>query len=215
MQYPQGKILVFCKAPEPGSVKTRLHAVLSPEQCAQLHTRLAQHTLQTTTNSRIAEIELWSAGNQEHPFFKECERRYGVRLKQQQGTDLGARMAHALQATLRSSAFAIIIGTDCPALGPVHLQAAAGFLADEIEDPQATRVIIGPALDGGYVLFGADRAVTGAFENINWGGNRVLHQTRTCLSRLHVMYRQLEPLNDIDRPEDLKYLPAKLQPTSD
>jgi rSAM/selenodomain-associated transferase 1 len=205
MLYPQGKILVFCKVPEPGSVKTRLHTVLSPEQCARLHARLAQHVLQTAVGGGIAEVELWCAGDIEHPFFRECVQRYGVALKQQQGADLGARMAHALQTALGSSAFAIIIGTDCPALGADYLRSAAGFLANESDS-----VIIGPATDGGYVLFGANRTTSGAFDNIAWGSDQVLRQTRTRLRTLGVTCGELEPLGDIDRPEDLKNLPAFL-----
>lgn len=210
MQYPQGKILVFCKAPEPGAVKTRLQRALSSAQCAELHARLAHHTLQTAVDSRIAEIELWCAGGTGHPFFKDCARRYGLRLHPQQGADLGARMAHALQTALRSSAFAIVIGTDCPALEKTHLQTAAEFLAGTTGGFAAARVIIGPAIDGGYVLFGTDRAVSGAFENIDWGSSRVLQQTRTRLQGLRAVYRELEMLADIDRPEDLQHLPSSL-----
>jgi rSAM/selenodomain-associated transferase 1 len=212
MLYPQGKILVFCKAPEPGSVKTRLQSVLSPAQCAQLHARLAQHTLQTAVDSEVAEVELWCSGATEHAFFKKCAQHYGTELRQQQGSDLGARMAHALQTALGSCAFAIIIGTDCPALQAAHLRAAAGFLAAASRDPRLTRVVIGPAADGGYVLFGADRAVTEAFENIDWGSDKVLQQTRACLHNPHTLYKELETLWDVDRPEDLKRLPAWLKP---
>jgi uncharacterized protein len=212
MQYPKGKILVFCKAPEPGSVKTRLQSVLSPAQCAQLHARLAQHTLQTAVDSAVAEVELWCAGTGEHAFFKECAHHYGIELRQQQGPDLGARMAHALQTALSSRAFAIIIGTDCPVLGADYLQTAAGFLAQGNRDPRSTRVVIGPAADGGYVLFGADRAITDAFQNIEWGSDKVLQQTRAHLHNPHTLYKELETLWDIDRPEDLKQLPASLKP---
>lgn len=208
--FPQGRILVFCKAPEPGKVKTRLQSALSPEQCAELHAQLARHTLQTAVDSGLAEIELWCAGDIEHPFFKECVRNYGLGLRRQQGADLGARMAHALQATLRSSAFGIIIGTDCPDLDKIHLQSAAEFLAAKNTAPGTARVVVGPATDGGYVLFGADHAVNGAFENIDWGGSRVLQQTRARLQSMRVVCRELEPLADIDQPEDLTYLPAEL-----
>jgi uncharacterized protein len=205
MQYPQGKILVFCKAPEAGSVKTRLQSVLSPGECAQLHARLARHTLQTAVDSGVAEVELWCAG--EHVFFNECARYYGIGLMQQQGSDLGARMAHALRTALDSRAFAIIIGTDCPVLGADYLRTAAGFLAEANRDSLSARVVVGPAADGGYVLFGADRA-TGAFENIEWGSDKVLQQTRARLHNPHTLYKELETLWDVDRPEDLKRLPA-------
>jgi glycosyltransferase A (GT-A) superfamily protein (DUF2064 family) len=88
------------------------------------------------------------------------------------------------------------------------LLSAAAFLHGEAGGVRATRAVIGPATDGGYVLFGANGSIAGAFENIAWGSNRVLEQTRSRLHELHVAYRELEPLSDIDRPEDLKYLPA-------
>lgn len=210
MQYPEGKILVFCKAPEPGKVKTRLQEALSAQQCAELHTRLARHTLQTAIESGIAAVELWRAEDIEHPFFQDCARRYGITLRQQQGTDLGARMAQALRNALESSAFAIIIGTDCPALGSDYLGRAAAFLAGAGGENNAPRAVIGPATDGGYVLFGADSPLDRAFENIKWGGSEVLRQTRARLQDLRASWKELEPLPDIDRPEDLQHVPAKL-----
>lgn len=210
MQYPEGKILVFCKAPEPGKVKTRLQEVLPPQQCAELHTRLARHTLQIAVESKVAAVELWCAEDIEHPFFQDCAQRYGIALRRQQGTDLGARMARALRNALESSAFAIIIGTDCPALGSDYLGRAAAFLTRAERENNTPRVVIGPATDGGYVLFGGDRPLDSAFENIEWGGGEVLRQTRVRLQDLRASWKELEPLPDIDRPEDLKHLPAKL-----
>jgi rSAM/selenodomain-associated transferase 1 len=207
MRYPRTKILVFCKTPEPGKVKTRLQGALTPAQCAQLHIALAQRTLQTATNSDLGETELWCTGDLTHPFFRECVRRYGVALRRQQGADLGERMADALQSALLSAASVIIIGTDCPGLDKTYLQQAAAFIGSD--DPTA-RVIIGPATDGGYVLFGANSAVSGAFKNIAWGSDQVLQQTRDRLHNLNIPYSELETLWDVDRPEDLQRLPAWL-----
>ncbi|HEY3487664.1 MAG TPA: TIGR04282 family arsenosugar biosynthesis glycosyltransferase [Gammaproteobacteria bacterium] len=206
MLYPQGRILVFCKAPQPGMVKTRLQPRLSAEQCAQLHARLAQHTLQTAVASRVAAVELWCAGEIRHPFFQYCCERYGIEYRLQQGEDLGARMLDALATTLRSSAFAVIIGTDCPALEKSHLQTAALFLADD-----SPRIMLGPASDGGYVLLGSNRVVSRIFTDIDWGGPEVLKQTRLRLQTTDFMCSELEALHDIDRPEDLHHLPAALK----
>lgn len=191
-------------------MKTRLRGALSPQQCAELHARLARHTLRTAIESRVAQVELWCAEDIEHPFFQQCAQRYGIALQRQQGADLGVRMARALRNALESSAFAIIIGTDCPALGNGHLGRAAAFLRGAAGGSNAPRVVIGPATDGGYVLLGADSPLDRAFENVEWGGSQVLRQTRTRLQGLRASWKELEPLPDIDRPEDLKHLPAKL-----
>jgi uncharacterized protein len=189
-------------------VKTRLQGALSAQQCAELHAVLARQALQTAVDSAVAEVELWCAGDIEHPFFSDCARRYGVVLRRQEGANLGARMAHALQIALRSCGFAIIIGTDCPVLDAGYLRRAAALLAGEKSGNRNPRVVIGPATDGGYVLFGANGPLDRAFENIEWGGSEVLRQTRERLQELRVTWKELESLPDIDRPGDLKHLPA-------
>jgi rSAM/selenodomain-associated transferase 1 len=195
--YPQGRILVFCKAPQPGSVKTRLQPLLSAGQCAQLHEYLTEHTLQTVLTAKISPVELWFTD--EHPFFAECKKRYPLSCHTQQGDTLGQRMANALQQTLQTARFAIIIGTDCPCLHSRHLLAAAECLAGDLYT-----AVIGPAEDGGYVLVGARQNIPEIFADISWGSNQVLQQTRDRLHNLGITYKELEPLWDIDRPEDLR-----------
>jgi rSAM/selenodomain-associated transferase 1 len=199
--YPQGRILVFCKAPVPGEVKTRLQPVLSAPQCAQLHEYLTQHTLQNALKAEVCPVELWYSGDPRHPFFADCKHRYSIRCHLQQGETLGERMAYALQHTLQTSRFAIIIGTDCPCLDNGHLLTAAEYLHN---NPDAA--VIGPAEDGGYVLIGAGQMIPAIFDDIAWGGAQVLQQTRDRLHNLGITYNELELLWDIDRPEDLQRL---------
>jgi rSAM/selenodomain-associated transferase 1 len=197
--YPQGRILVFCKAPQPGLVKTRLQPLLSAAQCAQLHEYLTEHTLQTVLTAKICPVELWFTD--EHPFFADCKKRYALNHHRQRGDTLGQRMANALQQVLQTARFAIIIGTDCPCLHSRHLLAAAECLAGDLYT-----AVIGPAEDGGYVLVGARQNIPEIFADISWGSNQVLQQTRDRLHNLGITYKELEPLWDIDRPEDLQRL---------
>jgi rSAM/selenodomain-associated transferase 1 len=197
--HPQGRILVFCKAPQPGLVKTRLQPLLSAAQCAQLHEYLTEHTLQTALAAKICPVELWVTD--EHPFFADCKKRYPLSCHLQRGDTLGQRMAYALQQTLQTVRFAIIIGTDCPCLHSRHLLTVASYLAD---NPRTA--VLGPAEDGGYVLLGAGQDMPEVFTDISWGSNQVLQQTRDHLHNLGIKYKELEPLWDIDRPEDLQRL---------
>jgi glycosyltransferase A (GT-A) superfamily protein (DUF2064 family) len=72
-------------------------------------------------------------------------------------------------------------------------------------------VVLIPAEDGGYVLVGAARTAATMFCGIDWGGATVLAQQRAALSACGLAWRELSPLWDVDRPEDLARL-AGLRP---
>jgi hypothetical protein len=66
--------------------------------------------------------------------------------------------------------------------------------------------VVGPAEDGGYVLLGLRRMDKRLFEDMAWGTDRVLDQTRERLAVLGWRWQELETLWDVDRPEDLERL---------
>lgn len=202
-RFPEGRILIFAKAPVPGEVKTRLQPGLSMQQCARLQQRFIEHTLRTCLESNLCSVELWCAGDAQHAFFEACRERYPVTVHIQQGGDLGARMLHALGCTLQSAKFALIVGTDCPALTVTRLEAAAAILHAHASQQHAVFI---PADDGGYVLLGATCAPPALIENIEWSSDRVMAQSRQNLGRANVAFTELDPLWDVDRPEDLERL---------
>lgn len=197
MKYPQGRLLVFCKAPLPGEVKTRLARSIGAGTACEVHQQLAQHTLQTVTRHALAPVQLWCAPNCAHDFFSQCQQQYAVELREQGEGDLGARMARAFADTLHSASFAVIIGTDCPALNQDYL--AQAFAALE----QGQDAVIGPAEDGGYVLLGLRQPQPAIFEDIEWGSAEVLQQT---LQRLRGSVHCLPTLWDVDQIDDLRRL---------
>ena len=95
---------------------------------------------------------------------------------------------------------AIVVGTDCPALTPEHLRAAARALLDGID------VVIIPVDDGGYGLIGMQRPQPALFEGMIWSTSSVMAETRRRLSRLGLSWREPARLWDIDRPADLDRL---------
>jgi rSAM/selenodomain-associated transferase 1 len=193
-QYPEARILVFAKAPVPGEVKTRLVPALGAQAAAELHERLVRRTLRTATSSRVAPVEAWCSPDDTHPFF----RTLSLPRRVQCGRDLGERMAHAFHVTLADSRFAILIGTDCPALTGDHLREAAEHLAQDKD------AVLGPAEDGGYVLLGLRRDEPRLFDGVAWGTAQVLDATRARLEGCGLRWHELPGLWDVDRPEDLK-----------
>lgn len=194
---------VYARAPVPGAAKTRLIPALGAAGAASLHARLVQRMLREAVDAGLGPVELWCAPDSAHPFFSACAARFGVRLRTQAGADLGARMAHTVEQALSDAAAVLIVGSDIPALDAAHLRRAADAV-------HAADAVFIPAEDGGYVLVGLERAQPGLFEGIGWGGAAVMDQTRARASALGLRLAELEPLWDIDRPEDLARLPAEL-----
>lgn len=185
-------IAVFAKVPEAGAVKTRLIPALGAVGAAALHEHLIAATLAKANSLGDAAVCLWLAGD---------AARYaaprGTALAQQQGADLGAKMAHAFAATLARSRACALIGSDCPALQPRHLRQAFDLLAGH-------DVVINPADDGGYVLIALKVPQPRLFEGIPWGGPKVLELTRARIAGLGLHAAFLPSLPDLDTPEDLE-----------
>jgi glycosyltransferase A (GT-A) superfamily protein (DUF2064 family) len=174
-------VIVFARAPVPGRVKTRLVPRLGEWRAARLHARLTERALRTARAARCGPVELLDSARQ-------------------RGADLGERMHRALVQALRRHRAAIVIGSDCPALRPAHLQRAARWLAGGCD------VVLGPAEDGGYVLIGTTRVATWLFAGIRWGGSEVYGTTVDRLQAAAWRWRALPLLWDLDRPEDLARL---------
>lgn len=188
-------VAVFAKAPVPGTVKTRLAGLLGAEGAAELHAGLVRHALATAAASGVGPVELWCAPDDGHEFFARCAADFGARLRVQRGADLGARMSAAFDDAFNAGRALMIIGSDCPALTPAALCAAAAALGSH-------DVAIAPAEDGGYVLLVMARPVPAIFADIAWGSAAVMRQTRERLAQAGVAWKELAASWDVDRPED-------------
>lgn len=190
------RLLVFAKAPEPGLAKTRLIPLLGAEGAARLQARLTRRAVVTAQAAGVGQVELWCAPDAGHPFFAALAEESGVALRTQRGADLGERMLHAVTESLACSPYALVLGTDCPLLSWTHFRR----VVDELR--WGREAVIVPAEDGGYVLLGLARVAPELFRGIAWGTAEVLAQTRACLEKLDLRFSELDPLPDLDRPED-------------
>ena len=203
MLFPQSRLMVFCKAPELGKVKTRISKPfdergLEGKQIAvKIHEYLALHTLRNITETNSAPVQLWCSPDKSHPFFQQCEDEFGFELKNQGQGDLGERMSRAFDDVLSKHDSAVVIGTDCPLLNSSIVEETFTLLQE------SECSVIGPAEDGGYVLLGLSENQPDIFRGITWGSSQVLDET---LKKLSGYVRELPELWDVDRPEDLQRL---------
>ena len=196
-------ILIMARASRPGEVKTRLEPLLGPQRCARLQGELIRHTAAWVARySQKAWLAFTPADARE-----EVARLIPatVNLFSQQGRDLGERLAHATDLAFRAHRGPIVvIGTDAPELGPLHLRFA------ECELARGHDACLIPALDGGYALIALTRPIPRAFElpRPAWGGPAVLELTLAALEKSARSFALLDPVRDLDTPEDAKYVAA-------
>lgn len=198
-----GALVIFAKAPIPGQVKTRLCPPLTPDEAATLHGSFVLDQLERS-KAAIAKFRLpvervlACAPSSAHVFFKIMAERQGVRLLDQEGDDLGARM-HASFVHLFEDGFkrVVVIGTDVPSLPLTHYRQAFESLATQ-------DLVLGPAQDGGYYLIGLTRPMGGLFHDIPWSTDGVLAATRERAAGLGLKTALLPAWRDVDTLDDLR-----------
>jgi uncharacterized protein len=193
-------VLIFAKTPWVGRVKTRLIPVLGERKATELYIGLLQRELRWIADETPYAIELWVTPDDDHPVFADLARRYRLPLLLQAGADLGERMSHAVRQALTRYRRVVLLGVDCPALTADHLHRTFAWLAG------GTDAVLGPAEDGGYVLMGLGRWHERLFTGHAWGGSDVAETTRQSFVETGLNWRELAPLWDLDRPDDLAKL---------
>jgi len=146
-------------------------------------------------SAELAPAVLCCTPDIEHPAFGRWEQPCWL----QQGETLGDRMQGAARRALNEAERVLIIGSDCPGI-------SAGYLRTAFIELEGSDVVLGPAEDGGYQLLGVRRIDEALFRDVNWGSDRVLAQTRRRIEELGWSCTLLDPLRDVDRPEDLEWL---------
>jgi len=197
-KYPDAVLMIFCKAPIAGQVKTRLTTELTAEQAMQVHIELTQKTLQLATQNNLCPVQLWCTPSTDHSFFTASAQTYHAILQQQKGDNLGERMNNAFCLALNSYSRALLIGCDCPSLTIQDLEAALIALN------QRRCCVLAPAEDGGYVLIGLNQPHPELFDDMPWGTELVLAHTRARLKQYNLRYHALKQQWDLDTPKDLE-----------
>lgn len=193
-------LLVFSKAPEAGTAKTRLIPALGALGAAQLQQKMTEWVVTEAAASSLGPVTLCCAPDCNHSTFSELQQRFKIELQPQHGEDVGERMHKAIEGTLQLHDTVILMGSDCPQID----RSLLATVADTLEQHD---VVIVPAEDGGYVLIATRVPVATVFQGITWGTDRVMEQTIGVLQQQQLNWYALPPLVDIDRPEDLQFIP--------
>jgi uncharacterized protein len=186
-------LIVFVRKPELGKVKTRLAATMGDVAALKVYELLLAHTQQVAVTLELPVYVYYACGIGENDIWQ------GPHLykKEQQGVDLGQRMAHAFAAVFAEGhGKVVIIGSDCYALTAPMVQTA-------FQQLQNSDAVIGPATDGGYYLLGLSRPMPQIFEGIVWSTPTVAAATMGKLYQLDCSVSMLQPLPDIDEEKDL------------
>ncbi len=193
-------LIIFAKYPRPGEVKTRLAAETSPEFAAETYShfisRILKNVRHTAANIRVyvgkkEDCAIFNTTfNLPTPSFPQCE------------GNLGDRIIDAFKTTFKTGVKkAITIGTDSPDLPP-H------FYQDAFDALNTHDTVIGPALDGGYYLFGCRNTTftPSFFESIHWSTQTVLNETIAQIKKATLSVKELPKWRDVDTLADLQQI---------
>jgi len=186
------RLVVMCKAPVAGRVKTRLMPQYSAEAAADLHASMAR-TVVARARGLFEEVVV-AADDPAHPFFDTLD----VAVAWQGEGSLGERMAGLLlQASSEGAEHVMFVGTDSPHMPATRLAEAADLLASH-------DVVFGPVEDGGYDLVAVAGNYPQLFEGIDWGTSAVLRQSLLRAESLGLVVGLLALSFDVDSADDLK-----------
>jgi len=185
-------LLIFTRNPELGKCKTRLASKIGDQAALDVYKFLLQHTVSITQNLEVTKEVHYSTAIQENDIWP--TKTFNKKL--QQGQDLGQRMENAFNEGFKNGyQNIIIIGSDMYDLTQADLEAAFDSLV-------SNEYVIGPAVDGGYYLFGMKSLHPQVFKDKNWGTETVLQDTIKNIKEKKL--KLLEERNDIDYYEDIK-----------
>ncbi|MDY0292652.1 MAG: TIGR04282 family arsenosugar biosynthesis glycosyltransferase [Desulfuromonadaceae bacterium] len=192
-------VIVMTRYPEAGQVKTRLIETLGEHGAANLHKRMAEHTMSTLQplhDIETADLFVFFNGGSN----EQMQRWLGssFEYQPQQGSNLGEKMVNSFKHIFNTGYNrAVILGTDCPDIEGATVVQALKYL-------RSADLVLGPAEDGGYYLLGLNQTIPQLFEGIEWGSDRVLAQTTQQAKQQNLSIEYLHPLRDIDTPADLE-----------
>ncbi len=190
-------LVIMLKNPVKGKVKTRLAKDAGEEMAFDIYMNLLRHTQMITRDIDADKYIFYSDLVERNDIFDNANYRKYVQCS----GDLGVRMDYGFSIPFKNEYKEVVmIGADCYALTPEHINKA--FLALQDHD-----FVIGPATDGGYYLIGMKKWNRWLLQNKQWSTEHLFEESKTEIENNNGKLFLLETLTDIDTIEDLNLFP--------
>lgn len=193
-------ITIFVKTPGLSPIKTRLGRSVGRRIAEEWHRRAAACVALSAGATALPVY--WAVAEAEamhHPLWQGLPR-----IGQGEG-GLGARMARVHSAIVQRHGAGILIGADLPQIETRHLEAAATWL-----DSRDARHVLGPARDGGFWLFGANRALPLAtWESVSYSRDDTARRFIEAVDA--PCWELLQPMTDLDSADDMQAVLDELE----
>ena len=212
-------LLIFAKAPRPGSVKTRLARALGAETAATAYRRMGRLIVDQLADATAEcvvcfdppdaedEVRRWLEQPDPEPAKRDSgearaarrdsgERRAARRYLPQGAGDLGARMSRMFDQAFEGGGPVVVVGTDAPAVD-------SNAVVRAIDALETADVVLGPSSDGGYYLMALRKPCPELFRSVPWSTSAVLRETAERARRTGLRTTYLEVESDIDTADDL------------
>lgn len=196
----QERVILFTRYPEPGKTKTRLIPALGMEGAADLQRQMTEHIFSQLTvlqQNRTVNLEVRYGGGNRNDMKQWLSP--GINFLPQEEGDLGNKLQRCFDEAFSAKIKrVVVVGADCPGLSCEIMEKSLDMLFQK-------DLVLGPAEDGGYYLVGLSRPIPALFHDIPWGTDQVLNTTLAYAAKKNLTFSLLEPLADVDRPEDIHH----------
>ncbi len=194
-------LAIVCKAPIAGACKTRLCPPLTiGEAAAASRCFIADLAAGTASVGGCDGFAIYTPEGTEAAFDGLLPASF--RMLAQRGADLGERLLHATEDLLAAGYGGVcLLNADSPTL-PTDVLRRAEVALREAGD----RLVLGPAIDGGYYLIGLKRPHGKLFAGVSWSSNQVLSQTLARAADLALPLTLLPLWYDVDDLGSLRLL---------
>jgi len=188
------RVVVMCKAPLIGKVKTRLmnNSHINAQQACHWHRQMAAVVIRRAIHLFPDAVHI-ASDDPTHPFFTP----FAQPLLSQGNGDLGRRM-YRIADTMIDHHPLLFLGTDSPHMETDRLLQAVQLAATH-------DAVAGPVEDGGYdLIILSNRNAMALLDTINWGSDQVWQQTCQRAQQSDLTLASLPLGFDVDNEQDLQ-----------
>ncbi|MBV6656123.1 MAG: TIGR04282 family arsenosugar biosynthesis glycosyltransferase [Mameliella sp.] len=184
-------LIIFVRNPEKGKVKTRLAKGVGEDKALAIYKALLTKTRTVAEGVDALRLLFYRVQIRTDDSWPND----AFEKRQQEGEDLGARMAHAFDIALQEAESAIIVGSDIAQISTPIIENAFNLLEEK-------DYVLGPSIDGGYYLLGMKQPSPFLFQNMEWSTDQVSRTTQDRILERNCSLGFAPTLSDIDYAED-------------